>query len=160
MSDDQLLTILKQVQLSYLIDGTLPISGVTSIYKDAGDIHDDGNDRCVDDSLDDSHRTCNSIHFNGDNEEVTSVAVDKTTTTTLSSVVDGHHRINGRTYRLDSVQPWIDILSGGEKQRLSLARYSGDLDYRSIIKLFKCIISTLDQSNLVNHYYFISISHR
>jgi hypothetical protein len=42
-----------------------------------------------------------------------------------------------RQYSLDSVLPWVDILSGGEKQRLSIARYSTYACYIIMMLLFR-----------------------
>jgi len=124
VSDELLKAILGQVQLSYLLvndddDG--------SIASSVGAMDTDSTlDACI-----------ISNASNADSQSDLSIDL-------LPSIVEisevtgtGQGCKGKRQYSLDSVLPWVDILSGGEKQRLSIARYSTYACYIMMMLLFR-----------------------
>jgi ABC-type uncharacterized transport system fused permease/ATPase subunit len=112
VSDELLKAILGQVQLSYLLvdddDG--------SITSSVGAMDTDGTlDACI------ISNTSNADSYSDLSTDLLPSIVETSEVTGIGRGCKGK-----RQYSLDSVLPWVDILSGGEKQRLSLARYSKD----------------------------------
>jgi len=122
VSDELLKAILGQVQLSYLLvnddDG--------SIASSVGAMDTDSTlDACI---------ISNASNANSQSD----LSIDLLPSIVETSEVTGTGQgcKGKRQYSLDSVLPWVDILSGGEKQRLSIARYSTYAGY-VILQLFR-----------------------
>ena len=124
MSDELLKAILGQVQLSYLLvndddDG--------SIASSVGAMDTDSTlDACI-----------ISNASNADSQSDLSIDLLPSIVETSEVTGTGQGCKGKRQYSLDSVLPWVDILSGGEKQRLSIARYSTYACYIMMMLLFR-----------------------
>ena len=124
VSDELLKAILGQVQLSYLLvndddDG--------SIASSVGAMDTDSTlDACI-----------ISNASNADSQSDLSIDLLPSIVETSEVTGTGQGCKGKRQYSLDSVLPWVDILSGGEKQRLSIARYSTYARYVIMMLLFR-----------------------
>ena len=125
VSDELLKTILGQVQLSYLL--------VDDYDDDYDDDDDQGSNTSsvgavdTDDSTVDACIISDASHADSHSDLRTDLLPSIVETSHLAVKRRGGGRGGGgskgkRQYSLDSVLPWVDILSGGEKQRLSITR--------------------------------------
>ena len=120
MSDELLKAILGQVQLSYLL-----------VNDNDGSIASSVGAMDTDSPLD----AC--IISNADSQSDLSMDLLPSIVETSEVTGTGQGCKGKRQYSLDSVLPWVDILSGGEKQRLSIARYSTYACYIIMMLLFR-----------------------